>query len=83
MIGEPVPGAYGDQQTATVTGLVPGTDYQLAVRAIDAAGNAASLSGVLKVTTPASDWLVQRVDTNGNAGAINVKADFVKVWQAR
>ena len=24
-----------------------------------------------------------RMDTNGNAGAVNVKADFVKVWQAR
>ena len=49
------PGSAGSAEQFAVTGLTPGTTYHFAIRALDAAGNAAPVSNDVPAVTAASD----------------------------
>jgi len=53
--GEPTPKAPGGAETFTLTGLVGGTTYWIAIKAVDYGGNRSPLSNVLQVTTAEPD----------------------------
>ena len=66
----------------TITGLTPATEYSITVVAKDAAGNASSASGVLKVTTSTAPD-TQAPSTPTNLTASDITATSVKVtWGA-
>lgn len=52
--GEPVPGEFGATQAFTVVGLNPGATYYFAMKVLDSAGHASSLSNVVSETTAGS-----------------------------
>ena len=52
-VAAPVPTAAGSEQTTTVAGLEPNTQYHFAIRARDAAGNFADVSNSVSATTKA------------------------------
>lgn len=69
----------GDQTSATVVGLRPGTTYELVVRARDAAGNLSPASAPLVVVVPGEPDLVGHwtfdeggADASGGANAADV-----------
>lgn len=51
--GLPAPGAPGETNTVTVSGLAPGTTYYFAIKTLDLAGNVSDLSNVLEASTTA------------------------------
>ncbi len=66
--GEPAPQAPGSAESFTVTGLLDGTTYYLALKVADEAGNASGPSNVVSETTPQAPpgaWLNETVDDPG------------------
>ncbi len=51
--GMAAPKAFGQDESFTVTGLTPQTEYHFALRALDGAGNAGPISAIVKATTKA------------------------------
>ena len=49
--GEPIAGAFGQQQSFTITGLNPGAMYHVALQVLDQGGHASALSNVVSATT--------------------------------
>jgi chitodextrinase len=50
--GEPSPGAAGQAESLTVTGLAPDSTYWFVIRVLDEAGNASALSASVAVIVP-------------------------------
>ncbi|MGG1554084.1 fibronectin type III domain-containing protein [Paenibacillus ferrarius] len=64
---EPEPELAGTRQTMKLTGLVGGTTYYIAIRAVDKAGNGGALSTAASITTPSFELTsVVWKDGNGN-----------------
>ncbi len=55
MTGEPVPNVAGTGESIELTGLICGTAYSIAMKAVDEMPNTSPLSNVLVVTTTACD----------------------------
>ncbi|MDD5688205.1 MAG: carbohydrate-binding protein [Elusimicrobia bacterium] len=53
-LGGPVPKAAGNNQTYTVQGLVPDTNYYFAIKSSDAAGNCSAISNITPVVKTAA-----------------------------
>jgi subtilisin family serine protease len=62
--GEPLPATPGTLESFAITGLSPGTAYQLGLRTMDASGNVSVLSDVKTATTESNGWIVTAVDEN-------------------
>ena len=73
----PVPGAAGSEQTTTVEGLQPDTQYHFAIRARDAAGNFSDISSSVSATTKArAVLLITEVAVSNNEAS---GYDFVEL----
>ncbi len=72
----PGPLAPGSEQTATVTGLTPDTEYHFAIRARDAAGNFGELSSVAVTTKVRATFLISEIAPVNTAGE---GGDFVEL----
>jgi peptidoglycan hydrolase-like protein with peptidoglycan-binding domain len=71
-LNEPVPSTGGAAQSYTVAGLATNATYYFAIRAIDEAGNASTLSNVVSGTTVATNYPTQTTTTT--AGMAELQA---------
>ncbi len=71
VVGEPRPAAPGQLETIELAGLLPGTGYTIAVKAVDDGGNRSTISNQVSVVTfgPPVVTLTFRDGENGYFGA--------------
>lgn len=66
--GEPSPQSPGATESMLVMNLEGGTDYYLALRVVDEAGNTSEVSNSVTASTQASPWYVGIVNNSGRTG---------------